>query len=223
MVGWRGGVTSAGTGHPMHSHSKTKLPKLTLGQFNGDNIRWKTFWVLYSSTIHLNPKPSDIERFTYLHSLVTKTAKETINGLVLTLDNHAQAKAILQNRFGDEQLIIDIHMELLLGIETVSSSANLVGLCKMYDKIESNVHSLEALGVSAESYGSLLLSSLLLERLLAEIRLVIGRKLLGEWSLKEIMVVMEEAYQSTYGCTLHERWWPANCRQSPNSFSAPVY
>ena len=82
-------------------------------------------------------------------------------------------------------------MELLLGIETVSSSGNLVGLCKVYDKIGFNVHSLEALGVSAESYGSLL-SSLLLKRLPAKIRLLIRRKLLGEWLLKEIMVMMEE-------------------------------
>ena len=90
-----GGVTSAGTGHPMHSHSKTKLPKLTLGQFNCDITRWKTFWDLYSSTIHLNPKPSDIERFTYLHSLVTKTAKEPINRLALTSDSYAQAIAVI--------------------------------------------------------------------------------------------------------------------------------
>ena len=77
-----GGVTSAGTGHPTLSHSKTELPKLSLGQFDGDITRWKTFWDLYMSAIHLNPELSDIEKFTYLHSLVSKTVKEAINGTI---------------------------------------------------------------------------------------------------------------------------------------------
>ena len=188
-----GGTPGGGTGHPTppHTKSKTRLPKLTLNPFDGDITRWKTFWDCYSSAIHNDPNLTDIDKFIYLQSLVTKTAKEAINGLALTADNYTQAIAILEKRFGDKQLIINKHMELLLGIETITSSNQLAGLRRMYDRVESNIRSLEALGVPPESYGSLL-SSIFLKKLPSDVRLLVSRQLSGDWSLKEIMQGVEE-------------------------------
>ena len=49
------------------------------------------------------------------------------------------------------------------------------GLRHLYDVIESNVRSLKSLGVRAESYGSLL-SSVLMNKLPSELRLIASRK-----------------------------------------------
>lgn len=66
-------------------------------------------------------------------------------------------------------------METLLNIEVVTSEQNLRGLRRLYDEVESHVRSLKALGVAPESYGALL-SSVLLNKLPPELRLIISRK-----------------------------------------------
>ena len=66
----------------------------------------------------------------------------------------------------------------------------------MYDIVESHVRSLKALGVSPESYGSLL-ASVLLNKLPQELRLIVSRKITdGDWSLDALMEVMEQEVEA---------------------------
>lgn len=69
-------TTSSGTGtEPVHhsSHSRAKLPKLTLRAFDGDVTKWLTFWDSYDAAIHTNRDLSDINKFTYLRTLVERS------------------------------------------------------------------------------------------------------------------------------------------------------
>jgi len=68
----------------------------------------------------------------------------------------SQCITILKRRFGNKQLIINRHMETLLHISSVKSglSGNTQPLRQLYDLIESQVRSLNSLGVSSNSYGS---------------------------------------------------------------------
>ena len=50
--------------------SRMKLPKLALPSFDGNYTRWLTFWDSYESAVHKNPELSDIDKFTYLKSLL---------------------------------------------------------------------------------------------------------------------------------------------------------
>ena len=43
-----------------------KLPKLTLPTFDGDILKWQTFWDSFESTVHNNASLTDIQRFSYL-------------------------------------------------------------------------------------------------------------------------------------------------------------
>ncbi len=52
-------------------------------------------------------------------------------------------------------------MEQLLHVDGVASQNDTKRIRQLYDVIESNVRSLKSLGVSAESYGSLLSSVLM--------------------------------------------------------------
>ena len=63
-------------------------------------------------------------------------------------------------------------MDALLILQTVTSHHNLKGLHCLYDPVESHVRGLRALGVDAGSYGQLL-SSILMNKLPAEMRLII--------------------------------------------------
>ena len=152
------------------THSKARLPKLTIHSFDGTLTDWIPFWDSYKAAIHTNPDLSNVDKFTYLQSLVERSAKDAISGLSLTEANYDDAIAILERRFGNKQQIIGKHMEILLNAESVSSANQVAALRKLYDKIESNVRGLASLGVTSDSYGSLL-SSVLIQKLPSELSL----------------------------------------------------
>jgi len=79
------------------------------------------------------------------------------------------------------------HMDILRNAEAVTSQYHLKSLCHLYDLIESHVRSLKALGVTSDSYGSLLIT-VLLNKLPQALRLLLSRKI-GEdsWSLDALM------------------------------------
>jgi len=49
-----------------------------LKKFNGDLIKWVTFWDTFESSVHSNPHLTDIDRFNYLKSLLEGPAYEAI-------------------------------------------------------------------------------------------------------------------------------------------------
>ena len=171
--------------------TRVKLPRLSLKRFNGDMTKWSTFWDSFESSIHLNPELADIDKFNYLNSLLEGAAAEAISGLKLTTANYEEGIAILKKRFGNKQQIITKHMDILLNIDAVASQYNIKGLRHLYDLVEAQVRGLRALGVPSESYGSLL-SSILINKLPQELRLIVSREVKGEeWELDELMKVIE--------------------------------
>lgn len=66
-------------------------------------------------------------------------------------------------------------MDVLLGVEPVTSQCNLRGLQHLYDLVKSQIRVLRSLGVASESYGSLL-SSVLISKLPQELRVVVSRE-----------------------------------------------
>ena len=99
---------------------------------------------------------------------------------MLTEDNYDQAVSILRKRFGNKQVIIHRHMDILLSVETVGSSNDLTALRRLYDKVESNVRIREALGVRVDLYGTLL-TLVQIKKLPSELRLVMSRKSARDW------------------------------------------
>ena len=178
--------------YPLSKSGRVKLPKLTLCPFGGDVTKWTAFWDSYESAIHKNDELSDVDKFNYLKSLLERTAHEAIAGLTLSAANYHEAVAILKKRFGNRQQIITKHMDTLLNVEPMTSAHNLKGLRCLYDDVESHVRSLKALGVASESYGSLL-SSVLLNKLLQDLRLIVSRRIPDlEWDLDSLLRVVEE-------------------------------
>ena len=163
--------------------TRVKLPDLTIKGFNGDLTEWCTFWDMFESSIHNNPALLSVDKFNYLLSLLESSAAEAVSGLTLTAANYDEAVATLKKRFGNKQLIVSCHMDVLMNFEAVISQHNTRGLRRLFDSVEAQVRGLKALGISSESYGSLL-SSILLNKLPPEIRLIVSRGLArrhGTW------------------------------------------
>ena len=78
-------------------------------------------------------------------------------------------------------------MEALVNIDAVTSQYNLKGLHHFYDSVESQVRGLKALGVTTESYGSLL-SSIIMSKLPQEFLLIVSQAARDDhWQLDELM------------------------------------
>ena len=84
----------------------------------------------------------------------------------LTGGNYRAAIDILKNRYGNKQAIISAHMDSLINLPTVRSCNETQNLRKLYDLVESNLRSLESLGIDNESYGCLLVPIVLHRNLL---------------------------------------------------------
>ena len=172
-------------------HARTRLPELNLKGFNGELTEWFTFWDAYKSAIHESTSLSDVDKFTYLRTLLTGSALEAINGITLTAANYKEAIDILNKRFGNKQQIIARHVEALLSIDT-NAGTGVPALRSLYDTVESHVRQLKTLGVSADAYNSLL-PPVLMKKLPKELRLIIARNVSEEnWSLDNIMEALEE-------------------------------
>ena len=80
-----------------------------------------------------------IEKFNYLNSLLEHSANEAISGYALTAANYREAVATLEKRFGNKQLIIDKHLDVMFNAEPGSSDNNVRGLRHLFDTITSHI------------------------------------------------------------------------------------
>ena len=171
-------------------------------RFNGDLTKWVAFWDTFNSTVHSNSTLSDIDKFTYLHSLLDGSAADAIAGLTLSSANYEEALSTLKQRFGNVQLIVNAHMNSLLQLPSVLSHHDLKGLRRLYDSVEANVRGLRALGISTDSYGSLL-TSVLMNKLPTEIRIVVSRDLTADmWSAEEVIHIVSRELRAREGSSL---------------------
>ena len=165
---------------------KVKLPKLTLSSFNGDPAQWISFWDSFASTIHSNSSLAEIDKFKYLQQSLRGAATQTISGLPLTGDNYTEAIELLQKRYGNRQVIVSRHMDVLRDLPKIENSSDLQGLRQLYDKTESTVRSLRGMKVSTESYATVLTPNIM-SKIPLELRLLISRKLTNDWDLEGLL------------------------------------
>ena len=170
----------------MPTHN-VKLPKLTIRPFNGDLTCWTTFWDSYFAAIHENTGLSEIDKFNYLRSFLEHSALDAISGLTLTAANYREAVQILEKRYGNKQQIVSKHMDAMLNVDAVTSPNNVKGLRHLFDFVESHIRSINSLGVTSDSYGTLLVS-VILNELPQELQLLISRGIGDDdWTLTKLM------------------------------------
>ncbi len=106
----------------LSNSSAHRLPKLALPIFNGNPLKWQTFWDSYKAAVHDNKSLCDIQRFNYLKAHLAEEAARSIEGLPLTDTNYAQSVKILEERFGQPHKITNAHMQALLDLPNPSES-----------------------------------------------------------------------------------------------------
>ena len=107
----------------------SKLPKLDFPVFKGNPIDW-TFCDQFKTSIHLNSRFSDIDKFNYLKKYLDGQVLSAISGLTLSSKNYHKAIDLLKNKFGNTQTLISAHVETLLNANKVRNFGDTIALRK---------------------------------------------------------------------------------------------
>ena len=149
-----------------------------------------------------SPTLGAIQKFSYLRAQLQGDAARTIAGLPLTEANYTHSVSLLKERFGQSSKIQNAHMQTLL--ELPGPTNELSSLRLFYDSVETHIRGLSSLGVSKESYGTLLVP-IVLAKLSVPTRKNLAREHSNlDWSidnhqaaiLKEIRVMETGFYTS---------------------------
>ena len=96
------------------SNNKTKdkvnsvrPPQLKLKKFDGNILIWQEFWDTFESKIPRNNDLQNVDKFNFLRSQMWGQASEMLMGIELTNDNYNNAVALLKERYGKQQVMID--------------------------------------------------------------------------------------------------------------------
>ena len=107
--------------------------------------------------------------------LLTGEALKTVQGLKLSEPNYSVAIEMLQERYGDKQVLISTHMNKLLNLSNSGNLNDLKYLRQLYNNIDTQVRSLTCLGMDLESYGPMLIP-VVMSRLPENLKLNITRQ-----------------------------------------------
>ena len=179
--------------------ASVKLPKVIIQPFDGNPLHWQSFWDQYNSGVHEKEYLNPIDKFNYLKGYLRGIALSTVSGLELTNNNYESAIKLLRDRFGNEQVLINAHMETLLKIDPVRSMRDIGLLRKFYNDVENCVRNLKSLNYDSERLS--LMIPILNERLPNELRMIISRRFGGnKWSLETMLEFINEEVQARERC-----------------------
>ncbi|UYV78901.1 hypothetical protein LAZ67_17000187 [Cordylochernes scorpioides] len=147
-------VKSLGSSNGSLMAKSYKLHKIEIRKFDGELINWLPFWAQFEK-IHEDTELHDADKFHYLvQSMQSHTrARELIESYPQTAENYAKAVKALKKRYGQKDLLVEIYvMELLklmmANVKTPPDERRSVA--KLYDKLETQLRSLESLGVDTK-------------------------------------------------------------------------
>ena len=175
------------------------MPFLQLKKFGGNPTEWKAFWDAFASAIDNNTDLENVQKLNYLRSYLYGNAARAIDGFQATNENYEKAVKQLEERFGDRQVMVSGHMNKFKEIKSVQNITDINGLRELFDKLETNVRSLEAIGVQTETYEAILTPEIL-KKLPEELRILITRKLPDSWDLRSLLKIFREELQVREKC-----------------------
>ena len=86
--------------------------------------------------MHSNIATHDVDKLNYLKGLLEGPALAAITGLSLTDSNYKVAIEILEQWFGNKQLVVSSHMEALLQLLAATSVTDIKGIRAIYDRVQ---------------------------------------------------------------------------------------
>ena len=188
--------TSSVVSPAVSTTKEVKLPRIELKSFDGDILNWQTFWDQFESSVHSKTSLSDVDKFSYLKSLLDGPAGDCIAGLKLTSDNYKEAVDLLKSRFGNTQLLINRYAESFDELKCVRSMNQVSELRNMYDRVEATVRNLRSMKIDANTYGAFLVP-LLSKKLPQELKRILSRHFKDQvWDFTILMTLFKDELEA---------------------------
>lgn len=136
---------SSNTSSPSDSQG-VKLPKLDVPTFDGNIIKWRSFWEQFCVSLHDRSNLSDPEKLVYLqqHSLKNGSAKRAIEGLSRSGEHYIEAIECLKARYDRPRLIHQTHVRMILEAPPLKDGSG-KELRRLYDAVQQHVRALKAM------------------------------------------------------------------------------
>ena len=133
-----------------------KLPTITLPKFDGTYDQWLEFRDTYLSMIHNSESLENIQKFHYLRSVLTGDALQVVKALEFTTDNYLVAWSLLENRYNNDRLLQQNHVNAILFAEPlIKESAT--SIRKLIDLLLRNIRALKTLEEPTEHWDTLII------------------------------------------------------------------
>ncbi|GFT00488.1 putative RNA-directed DNA polymerase from transposon X-element [Trichonephila clavipes] len=137
---------------------KFKLPKLELRTFSGEPKDYLAFWSQFEK-IHMDATIAEEDKFQYLLQCLVPDSKAArlVSSFPPTKNNYLKAITQLKERFGRDELLVQIYVRDLLSIVMKNAAGRIKGdLSELYDLLESKLMALESLGRTKEKFAEFL-------------------------------------------------------------------
>ena len=190
-------------------------------KFSGKLGEWEEFCDSFESAIHLNNGLSNVDKFSYLGSLLLEPARSDIGGFALTSANYEPAIELLKKRYGKKIAIQRSLVNKLFNAHPIFNECDTPRLRSLYDFAEAKYRALQALGVEEKNYSEVAIPTLL-EKIPDSIRLTItqGKKYL-EWTLGDMLeALLVEVELREDHCLMQHRVGSREGRKGPCTSSA---
>ena len=178
------------------------LPKIDLKTFTGDPIEWQQFYDLFVETVDKHERLSEVQKLSYLIGKLGGAAARCVEGIPVTNENYGIAMKLLQERFGNAQLVTATHIGKLLNLEKVKNGRDIKEVRDLFDQIEGHVRCLVSGGVNKEEIGPLLIP-MILDRLPDDVKLQVSRNI-GKsdtnWHIEEFMKTIKDEIVARENC-----------------------
>ena len=182
-----------------------RLPRLDFPTFDGDPLKWKSFWDTFECIVDNDSTIDDMMKFTYLRQKLEGKAKIALDGLTLTKANYREAVKLLHERFGDEQYIIQAHMDALLELEP-TEEGDVASLRTLCDVVEVHIRNLQQFAIAVKNYGPVLIS-IVINKLPHDVKLEVTRQMPdGKWEIGKLMDVVKKEVTARERCNQRNQY-----------------
>ena len=87
-----------------------------------------------------------------MKELLVPRVRATIDGLPFTSERYARAKNILKTKYGRPSEVANAHIQSIIGLPVISGK-NPARICDFYEKLVTNIQTLESMGKEKEIRG----------------------------------------------------------------------
>ncbi|XP_071041466.1 uncharacterized protein [Parasteatoda tepidariorum] len=145
---------------PVSQSHTVKLPTIKLDTFRGDIEQWQCFWVQFKSSIDDNNSLSLIDKHVFLRGYLEDEPRRLVDGISVSASTYETTKALLQNRYGDKNRMIQAHLDFLENISPIRNPTP-IALNKVFIECNRRLNALTALGEDINAYGRVLAPKIL--------------------------------------------------------------